>query len=45
MLKKLLCRLFGHKWNEYSLKSVYKNKFCNRCGYEELKGEKNVDKI
>lgn len=32
--RKILCWLFGHEWNEYSKRSSYKKKYCNRCRIE-----------
>lgn len=31
------CKVFGHRWNVYSMMSSYKKLYCNRCGYEKEK--------
>jgi len=36
-IQELICKLFGHKWNEYSKRSAYGKLLCNRCGYEQDK--------
>ena len=37
LLKRIVCWLFGHDWNKYSLVSSCSKKYCNRCEYEEDK--------
>lgn len=36
-MRKLICKMLGHKWNKYLLRSYYDKKLCKRCGYEEQK--------
>ena len=34
---KYACTLYGHVWNEFSIRSSYRNKYCTRCKKELAK--------